>query len=208
MKALGVDILTGFGSVLGPQKVKYGKDNIITAKDIIIATGSVPFERLSSQVTHALKLGSVPDRIAIIGSGYIGLQFSECLHGSWKRQQSQNLSKCQHQVPLIVILSTFDAKTKEPKDTLEVDAALIATGRAPFTNGLGLENINVATQIGFIPVDERMRVIDENGKLVPHLYCVGDANGLMRLVPKEFLEFISLDSMQLILSMKLPTPSL
>lgn len=27
----------------GPQKVKYGKDNIITAKDIIIATGSVPF---------------------------------------------------------------------------------------------------------------------------------------------------------------------
>ncbi|KAH0935076.1 hypothetical protein HID58_012193 [Brassica napus] len=199
MKALGVDILIGFGSSLGPQKVKYGKDNIITAKDIIIATGSVPFvpkgieERLSSQVTHALKLGSVPDRIAIIGSGYIGLQFSECLHGSWKRRivfvlkQSQNLSKCQHQVPLIVILSTFDAKTKEPKDTLEVDAALIATGRAPFTNGLGLENINVATQIGFIPVDERMRVIDENGKLVPHLYCVGDANGLMRLVPKEFL---------------------
>jgi dihydrolipoamide dehydrogenase len=43
MKAIGVDILTGFGSVLGPQKVKYGKDNIITAKDIIIATGSVPF---------------------------------------------------------------------------------------------------------------------------------------------------------------------
>lgn len=70
IKALGVDILTGFGSVLvsldafllylakvvrilthfevfvflqGPQKVKYGKDNIITAKNIIIATGSVPF---------------------------------------------------------------------------------------------------------------------------------------------------------------------
>ncbi|CAN7013175.1 unnamed protein product [Brassica rapa subsp. trilocularis] len=187
MKALGVDILTGFGSVLGPQKVKYGKDNIITAKDIIIATGSVPFERLSSQVTHALKLGSVPDRIAIVGSGYIGLQFSECLHGPWKRQQSQNLSICQHQVPLIDILSTFDAKTKKPKDTLEVDTALIATGRAPFTNGLGLENINVATQIGFIPVDERMRVIDGNGKLVPHLYCIGDANGLMQLVPKEFL---------------------
>ena len=26
----------------GPQKVKYGTDNVITAKDIIIATGSVP----------------------------------------------------------------------------------------------------------------------------------------------------------------------
>ncbi|KAF5194813.1 Dihydrolipoyl dehydrogenase, partial [Thalictrum thalictroides] len=47
MKAIGVDILTGFGTVLGPQKVKYGKvgfsENVITAKNIIIATGSVPF---------------------------------------------------------------------------------------------------------------------------------------------------------------------
>lgn len=36
-----------FGVFQGPQKVKYGKagfpDNVITAKDIIIASGSVPF---------------------------------------------------------------------------------------------------------------------------------------------------------------------
>uniref|UniRef100_A0A251TZB9 Putative FAD/NAD(P)-binding domain-containing protein n=1 Tax=Helianthus annuus TaxID=4232 RepID=A0A251TZB9_HELAN len=47
MKSLGVDILTGVGTVVGPQKVKYGKvggtETVITAKDIIIATGSVPF---------------------------------------------------------------------------------------------------------------------------------------------------------------------
>ncbi|KAH0670178.1 hypothetical protein KY290_025595 [Solanum tuberosum] len=30
-------------------------------------------------------------------------------------------------------------------------------------------------------VDERMRVVDANGKLVPHLYCIGDANGKMML---------------------------
>lgn len=30
------------GYIQGPQKVKYGTDNVITAKDIIIATGSVP----------------------------------------------------------------------------------------------------------------------------------------------------------------------
>ncbi|KAG2315792.1 hypothetical protein Bca52824_018914 [Brassica carinata] len=85
MKALGVDILTGFGSVLGPQKVKYGKDNIITAKNIIIATGSVPFVPKGIEVDgktvitsdHALKLESVPDWIAIVGSGYIGLEFSD-----------------------------------------------------------------------------------------------------------------------------------
>nr|GMD09373.1 dihydrolipoamide dehydrogenase [Ipomoea batatas] len=41
--------------------------------------------------------------------------------------------------------------------------------------------INVQTQRGFVPVDERMRVIDANGELVPHLYCIGDANGKMML---------------------------
>ncbi|MFS7993125.1 putative dihydrolipoyl dehydrogenase [Helianthus anomalus] len=45
MKSLGVDILTGVGTVVGPQKVKKvgGTETVITAKDIIIATGSVPF---------------------------------------------------------------------------------------------------------------------------------------------------------------------
>ncbi|MED6206075.1 Dihydrolipoyl dehydrogenase 2, mitochondrial [Stylosanthes scabra] len=65
-----------------------------------------------------------------------------------------------------VTIELTDAKTKELKDTLEVDAALIATGRAPFTQGLGLENIDVVTQRGFVPVDERMRVTDANGKLM------------------------------------------
>ena len=41
------NILTFCICIQGPQKVKYGKvgfpDNIVTAKDIIIATGSVPF---------------------------------------------------------------------------------------------------------------------------------------------------------------------
>ncbi|GKB78155.1 lipoamide dehydrogenase 1 [Tanacetum coccineum] len=62
-----------------------------------------------------------------------------------------------------------------------VDDALIATGRAPFTQGLGLENVNVKTQSGFIPIDKHMRVIDSKGELVPHLYCIGDANGKMML---------------------------
>ncbi|CAL9225614.1 unnamed protein product [Arabidopsis halleri] len=223
MKALGVDILTGFGAVLGPQKVKYG-DNIITGKDIIIATGSVPFVPKGIEVDgktvitsdHALKLESVPDWIAIVGSGYIGLEFSDVYTALGSEVTfiealdqlmpgfDPEISKLAQRVLINprkidyhtgvfaskitpakdgkpVMIELIDAKTKEPKDTLEVDAALIATGRAPFTNGLGLENINVVTQRGFIPVDERMRVIDGNGKLVPHLYCIGDANGKMML---------------------------
>ncbi|GKV31373.1 hypothetical protein SLEP1_g40068 [Rubroshorea leprosula] len=228
MKALGVDILTGVGTILGPQKVKYGKvglpDKIVTAKDIIIATGSVPFVPKGIEVDgktvitsdHALKLEFVPDWIAIVGSGYIGLEFSDVYTalgsevtfiealdqlmpgfdpeiGKLAQRVLINPRKIDYHTGVFaskitpardgkpVTIELIDAKTKEHKDTLEVDAALIATGRAPFTNGLGLENINVVTQRGFVPVDERMRVIDANGNLVSHLYCIGDANGKMML---------------------------
>ncbi|KAK3036734.1 hypothetical protein RJ639_029699 [Escallonia herrerae] len=236
MKALGVDILTGVGSIVGPQQVKYGKvgftDTVITAKDIIIATGSVPLVPKGIEVDgktvitsdHALKLEFVPQWIAIVGSGYIGLEFSDVYTalgsevgtnmpfqvtfvealdqlmpgfdpeiGKLAQRVLINPRKIDSHTGVFaskitpakdgkpVIIELIDAKTKEPKDTLEVDAALIATGRAPFTSGLGLENINVETQRGFVPVDERMQVIDTNGKLVPHLYCIGDANGKMML---------------------------
>ncbi|KAA3455594.1 dihydrolipoyl dehydrogenase 2, chloroplastic [Gossypium australe] len=236
MKVLGVDILTGFGSIVGPQKVKYGKvgftDNVVTAKDIIIATGSVPFVPKGIEVDgktvitsdHALKLEFVPDWIAIVGSGYIGLEFSDVYTAlgsevtfiealdqlmpgfdpeisklaqrvlinprkidyhtgvfATKAFYCLNLSLLQGMESLL-LLSLLTPRLRNTKTLWRyVDAALIATGRAPFTNGLGLENINVVTQRGFVPVDERMRVIDANGNLVPHLYCIGDANGKMML---------------------------
>ncbi|KAL3369314.1 hypothetical protein AABB24_009911 [Solanum stoloniferum] len=89
LKALGVDILTGVGTITGPQRVKYGKVGFsgseVTARDIIIATGSVPFVPRGIEVDgktvitsdHALKLEFVPEWIAIVGSGYIGLEFSD-----------------------------------------------------------------------------------------------------------------------------------
>eukprot|EP01018_Ginkgo_biloba_P027208 Gb_37746 [translate_table: standard] len=228
MKSHGIDILTGVGTILGPQKVQYGKigypDKIVTAKDVIIATGSVPFVPPGIEIDgktvftsdHALKLEWVPDWIAIVGSGYIGLEFSDVYTalgsevtfvealdqlmpgfdpeiGKLAQRVLINPRKIDYHTGVLakkitpakdgkpVTIELVDAKTKEPKDTLEVDAALIATGRAPFTKGLGLENINVVTQKGFVPVDERMRVIDANGHLVPHLYCIGDANGKMML---------------------------
>ncbi|KAG1326198.1 putative Dihydrolipoyl dehydrogenase 2, chloroplastic [Cocos nucifera] len=228
LKALGVDILTGVGTLVGTQKVKYGKvgfpDTEITARDIIIATGSVPFVPNGIEVDgktvftsdHALKLEWVPEWIAIVGSGYIGLEFSDVYTalgsevtfiealdqlmpgfdpeiGKLAQRVLINPRKIDYHTAVFakkitpakdgkpVFIELIDVKTKEPKDTLEVDAALIATGRAPFTKGLGLENINVVTQRGFVPVDERMQVIDASGNLIPHLYCIGDANGKMML---------------------------
>lgn len=81
-----------------------------------------------------------------------------------------------------VTIKMIDAKTKEHKETLEVDACLVATGRMPNTAALGLENQHIETDRGFVCVDEKMRVLTKkDGKLVKGLYCIGDANGKMML---------------------------
>ena len=45
----------------------------------------------------------------------------------------------------------------------------VCTGRKPFSEGLGLANVNVdvSKSRGFVPVDEKMRALDVNGKVRP-----------------------------------------
>lgn len=80
-----------------------------------------------------------------------------------------------------VTIEMIDAKTKELVDTLEVDAAMVATGRSPNTKSLGLENLGVELNRGFVPVDKHMRVLKKDGEPFENLFCIGDANGLMML---------------------------
>jgi len=88
LKRLGIDVIQGWGKVSGANKVTVETSNgekTITAKDIILAPGSVPFVPPGITVDHktvftsdeAIKLESLPQWIAIIGSGYIGLEFSD-----------------------------------------------------------------------------------------------------------------------------------
>lgn len=73
-----------------------------------------------------------------------------------------------------------------------MDACLVATGRAPYTNGLGLDAISVELRRGgFIPTSEKMEVLDESGSVVPHVYCIGDANGKSMLAHSASAQGIS-----------------
>lgn len=88
LKRLKVDILRGWGELAGTQKVKVTSgtgEKIYTAQDIMLCPGSVPFVPRGIEIDgktvftsdHAVKLESLPNWIAIIGSGYIGLEFSD-----------------------------------------------------------------------------------------------------------------------------------
>jgi dihydrolipoamide dehydrogenase len=85
---LKVDTIRGWGTIVAPQKVSVTSENgeqIITAKDIMLCPGSVPFVPPGIEIDSktvftsddAVRLESLPQWIAIIGSGYIGLEFSD-----------------------------------------------------------------------------------------------------------------------------------
>ncbi|NET14225.1 MULTISPECIES: dihydrolipoyl dehydrogenase [Okeania] len=88
LKRLGIDLIKGWGQMAGQQKVMVKTDKgeeYFTAKDIILAPGSIPFVPPGIELDgktvftsdDALKLDWLPPWVAIIGSGYIGLEFSD-----------------------------------------------------------------------------------------------------------------------------------
>ncbi len=89
LERAGVTILRGIGRIEGSQKVgireSNGVDRIFRVKDVIIATGSDPFVppgietdgRTVFTSDEAVNLEWLPRWIAIIGSGYIGLEFAD-----------------------------------------------------------------------------------------------------------------------------------
>ena len=92
-KAAGVTPLQGHGRLLAPGKVEFtahdGTKRALSAKQVILASGSTPIE-LRSAPFHspeivdswgALELEAVPKRLAVIGAGVIGLE----LGSVWRR---------------------------------------------------------------------------------------------------------------------------
>ena len=89
LKRSGVKIILGFGRLEGNQKVgvrdNNGIDRIFTCENTVLATGSSPFvppgitldNRTVFTSDEAVKLEWLPRWIAIIGSGYIGLEFAD-----------------------------------------------------------------------------------------------------------------------------------
>jgi dihydrolipoamide dehydrogenase len=224
LKRLGVDIIRGWGKVGGSQKVivsTNGGEKTITAKDIMLSPGSIPFVPPGIEVDgktvftsdQAVKLDWLPDWIAIIGSGYIGLEFSDVYSAlgceitmiealdQLMPGFDRDIAKLAERTlitprdietyvgiyakrvipgsPVVIELANF--QTKEDLDVLEVDACLVATGRIPATQNLGLESVGVELdRRNYIPVNDNMAVLSA-GEVVPNLWAIGDATGKMML---------------------------
>ena len=229
LKRVGVETIQGRGRVAGPQKVSIttasGDEKTVTAEHIIVSAGSVPFVppgvTLDGKTVFTsddgLKLDWLPQWVAIVGSGYIGLEFADIYTALGSEVTiiealdqlmpgfDPDIAKLAQRVLIAprdietkagvlamkvtpgvpshspVVIELADAKTREIVEVLEVDACLIATGRIPATQDLGLESVGVELdRRGFIPVNDEMAVL-RDGQPVPHLWAIGDATGKMML---------------------------
>ena len=150
--------------------------------------------------TDLLDIEQVPRRLCIVGAGVIGMEFAsifnslgsevtvveflkECLpalDSDVAKRLRQTLSKrgvnflMQSGVKEITDTGViYDRKGKA--GAVEADVVLIATGRAPLTDDLGLEDAGVAYDRNGITTDEHLRTN------VPGIYAIGDVNGRMML---------------------------
>ncbi|MCU0526769.1 MAG: dihydrolipoyl dehydrogenase [Elainella sp. Prado103] len=225
LKRLGVTTIQGRGKVAGAHKVSVttvsGEEKLVTGQDIIVSAGSVPFVPPGIEIDgktvftsdHGVRLDWLPQWVAIVGSGYIGLEFADVYTALGSEVTliealdqlmpgfDPDIAKLAQRVLIAprdidtkvgllaqkiipgapVVIELADAKTREVVEVLEVDACLVATGRIPATQDLGLETVGVEIdRRGFIPVNDQMAVLAE-GQPVPHLWAIGDATGKMML---------------------------
>ncbi len=181
-----------------PQKIRF--------KHAIVATGSMPAtlpgiasarDRVMDS-TAALELVDVPERLLVIGGGYIGLELgtvyaalgsqvtlvemTDGLLPGVDRDLVQPLARRVEKLFAAVHLSAKVTALRESGAGVEVeieghgaqsfDRVLVAVGRRPQSAGLGLEATRVRVdERACVVIDERCRTSD------PHLYAVGDVTG-------------------------------
>ena len=189
-------------------------------KHAIIATGSRPVmpetfaiedERIIDS-TSALELAETPERLLVVGGGYIGLELGQVYAALGARvtivEMTDSLlpgvdpdlvaplAKAARSGFEAVRLETeakwVDARksglkvafaSEGDEDAGEFDRILVAVGRRPNTDSLGLEHTDVETDDdGAIVVDERRRTADRR------IYAIGDAAGGMMLAHEAMAE--------------------
>lgn len=156
----------------------------------------------SNEVFHLEKL---PRSIAIAGGGYIAVEFANIFHGlgvdttliyrgqeilgRFDMDMRQGVRKAMADKGIRILTQTISHGIEKQPDgrlhmsltdgtDLTVDQVMLAIGRTPNTEGLGLERAGVETgPVGEIVVDDYSRTSADN------IYAVGDVTNRVQLTP-------------------------
>jgi dihydrolipoamide dehydrogenase len=202
LKAKKLEIIRGKAQIKTNSIIKAGEQEI-EAKNILIATGSIPFEIpgiafdginiLSS--TDALCLKSIPKSLIIVGGGVIGCEFASIFRSFGSEitiieAMAQLLpnedEEIARKIEQVFKRRGIKVLTNTKVDKIgKTDRAFICVGRSPNSKDLGIESLGIETAKGWIKVDERFRTNINN------IYAAGDIKGGMLLAHLASKEGIS-----------------
>jgi len=205
-----VTIINGRGSIETQNSVRVG-DDIYHTDRILLATGgyptkpTIPGSELGITSDDFFELKSQPQKVAVVGAGYIAVEFSGLLQGlgsdvSLFLRRDHFLHHFDHSIRsqlmdemigqgVTIHKNTTIMEVKKSEKGLRVilgngdeidgfDQVIWAIGRHPNTNNLGLERVGITPRdSGHIPVD-KFQETEASG-----IYAVGDITGKAELTP-------------------------
>ena len=155
---------------------------------------------------HALRLDRVPASVIVLGGGVIGCEFASVwnsfgadvtivealprLVAAEDESSSKILERSFRKRKIAFRTGTAFESVKTTDDgvavtvaggeVIEAELLLVAVGRGPATDGVGLNELGVTTDRGFVPTDERLRTD------VPGVFAVGDLVPGLQLAHRGF----------------------
>ncbi|MEZ5570465.1 MAG: glutathione-disulfide reductase [Halioglobus sp.] len=210
----GARVIEGRARIVDAHTVAVGEQQF-SAEKILIATGGWPHvpefpgSELAVTSNEIFDLPHFPQRVIIVGGGYIAVEFAGIFNGlgaqttqlyrgplflrgfdvDIRAHAAQEIAKSgvdlRFEVNVVAIRSRQDGLEVNLTDgsVLQADAVLYATGRKAHLAGLGLENVNVVVdEHGAIMVDNQFRSSE------PSIFALGDVTGGIELTPVALAE--------------------
>ena len=208
LQRLNVDLIRGRGEFRDDRTLQVtderGLKSTLEAGNIIVATGSRPDFQDSSRARMVnsdalLRTSALPERLVIIGAGYIGCEFASIYRtlGSevtliekenqvlpgWEPEAADRVAEALEMRGVNILrnqqVALHEIRERETDilvvsqggKTVDADVALVATGRRPNSEGLGLKALGIDDSSA-LEVDANMRLPS------PGLYAVGDVTGM------------------------------
>lgn len=210
LKKNGVRLVNGWATILDGKTVEVTPDGVpeatvrIRCEHLLLASGSqavelpfMPFDGTVISSTEALSLTSVPERLVVVGAGYIGLELGTAFRklgaqvtvveaaerilpaydAELVKPVASSLARLGVELRLATsVLGMEDGRVKVRDASgveafLEADKVLVAVGRKPRTVGWGLENLMLDMEGRALKVDDGCRTSMRN------VWAIGDLTG-------------------------------
>jgi glutathione reductase (NADPH) len=184
-------------------------ENILVATGGWPVVPDIPGKEHAITSNEAFYLPDLPRRVVVVGGGYIAVEFAAIFHGygaevtqlyrrdlflrgfdiDVRRTLADEMTKkgidLRFNTNAASIETSGDgfAVTLEDGSTLDADCVMYATGRAPNSRGVGLEEAGVELRDnGAVMVDDQFRTS------VPNIYALGDVTDRIQLTPVAIAE--------------------